>query len=80
MAAYDWLGSIALVPVATALAGPAESAFGRTAALWGCSALILLLTLAVLCVPDVRRLRRREPKPVAEGKPATELTAAQEKR
>ncbi|QLH20067.1 MFS transporter [Streptomyces sp. Rer75] len=76
VAAYDWLGSIAMVPVATALAGPAESAFGRTTALWGCSALILLLTLAVLCVPDVRRLRRREPKPVAEGMPAAELTAA----
>lgn len=79
VAAYDWLGSIAMVPVATALAGPAESAFGRTTALWGCSALILLLTLAVLCVPDVRRLRRREPRPVAEGKPATELTAAQDR-
>ncbi|RNG18636.1 MFS transporter [Streptomyces botrytidirepellens] len=79
VAAYDWLGSIAMVPVATALAGPAESAFGRTTALWGCSALILLLTLAVLCVPDVRRLRRREPKPVAEGAPATELTAAQDR-
>ncbi|MGR3937697.1 MFS transporter [Streptomyces sp. BRA346] len=76
VAAYDWLGSIAMVPVATALAGPAESAFGRTTALWGCSALILLLTLAVLCVPDVRRLRRRASKPVAEGTAATELTAA----
>ncbi|MFI0776417.1 MFS transporter [Streptomyces sp. NPDC021212] len=71
VAAYDWIGSMALVPVATALAGPVESAFGRSAALWGCSSLILLLTLAVLCVPDVRRLRRREPKPVAEGMPAT---------
>ncbi|MFI0817456.1 MFS transporter [Streptomyces sp. NPDC021098] len=76
VAAYDWIGSMALVPLATALAGPAESAFGRSAALWGCSSLILLLTLAVLCVPDVRRLRRREPRPVAGGKPTTELTTA----
>lgn len=80
VAAYDWMGSIAMVPLATALAGPAESAFGRSAALWGSAALILLLTLAVLCVPDVRQLRRREPEPVAEGKPVTEeLTAAPEK-
>ncbi|EGX57000.1 transmembrane efflux protein [Streptomyces zinciresistens K42] len=59
IAAYDWFGSVALVPVATALAGPAETAFGRTTALWGCAVLIVVVTAAVLCVPDVRRLRRR---------------------
>ncbi|MFI1854378.1 MFS transporter [Streptomyces sp. NPDC020480] len=71
VAAYDWFGSVSMVPIATALAGPAESAFGRTAALWGCSVLIVLLTLAVLAVPDVRQLRRRTagPAPVAEGGP-----------
>lgn len=58
VAAYDWLGSISLTPVATALAGPAASAFGRTRALWGSSALVVLLTAAVLLVPDVRRLER----------------------
>lgn len=59
VAAYDWFGSVALVPLATALAGPAEAAFGRTSALWGCAALIVVVTAAVLCVPDVRNLRRR---------------------
>lgn len=59
VAAYDWFGSVALVPPATALAGPAEPAFGRTSALWGCAALVVLVTAAVLCVPDVRNLRRR---------------------
>jgi hypothetical protein len=44
VAAYDWFGSVALVPPATALAGPAEAAFERTSA---------------LCVPDLRNLRRR---------------------
>lgn len=58
VSSYDWLGSLALLPIATALAGPVETAVGRSTALWGCSALILLLTLAVLLVPDVRRLRR----------------------
>ncbi|MFE3522401.1 MFS transporter [Streptomyces sp. NPDC059161] len=59
VSAYDWLGSIAMVPLATALTGPVESAVGRTSALWGCSALIVLLTAAVLFVPEVRRLTRR---------------------
>ncbi|MGW7614440.1 MFS transporter [Streptomyces antimycoticus] len=75
VSAYDWFGSVAMVPVATALAGPAEEAFGRSASLWGCSALILTLTLAVLTVPDVRRLRRRESTPVIEGGPAATDTA-----
>jgi hypothetical protein len=58
VSAYDWFGSVALMPLAAALAGPAESAFGRSAALWGCSGLIAAVTAAVLCVPDVRNLRR----------------------
>ncbi|WP_181956238.1 MFS transporter [Streptomyces leeuwenhoekii] len=59
VSAYDWFGSVALMPLATALAGPAEEAFGRTPSLWGCAALIVVMTAAVLCVPDVRNLRRR---------------------
>ncbi|MFJ7021972.1 MFS transporter [Streptomyces sp. NPDC101117] len=66
VSAYDWFGSIAMVPLATAIAGPAETAFGRTPALWGCAALIVVVTAAVLCVPDVRNLRRRS-KPVTSG-------------
>ncbi|MFM9446480.1 MFS transporter [Streptomyces acidiscabies] len=61
VAAYDWFGSVALVPLALALAGPAETAFGRTSALWGCSVLIVAVTAAVLFIPDVRNLRRRTP-------------------
>ncbi|MBI0375507.1 MFS transporter [Streptomyces albiflaviniger] len=76
VSAYDWFGSVAMVPLATALAGPAEEAFGRAGSLWGCSALILALTLAVLTVPDVRRLRRRETEPVAEGGPAAATDTA----
>ncbi|MFC7841092.1 MFS transporter [Streptomyces sp. NPDC057382] len=66
VSAYDWFGSVAFVPLATAAAGPAEDAFGRTAALWGCAGLVVLVTAAVLCVPDVRNLRRRTT-PVAKG-------------
>ncbi|MDQ1031034.1 MFS family permease [Streptomyces umbrinus] len=69
VSAYDWFGSIAMVPLATALAGPAESAFGRSASLWGCAVLVVVVTAAVLCVPDVRNLTRRT-KEVAQGVPA----------
>ncbi|MFE5804424.1 MFS transporter [Streptomyces sp. NPDC056491] len=57
--AYDWFGSVSMLPLATALAGPAESAFGRTQALWGCALLVVLPTALVLLVPDVRRMTRR---------------------
>ncbi|WP_329128904.1 MFS transporter [Streptomyces sp. NBC_01476] len=61
VSAYDWLGSVALTPLAMAAAGPAANAFGRTDALWGSAALVVLLTGAVLVLPDVRRLERRTP-------------------
>ncbi|MFC9682019.1 MFS transporter [Streptomyces sp. NPDC056948] len=59
VSAYDWFGSVALSPLATAGAGPVEEAFGRTTALWGCAGLVVLVTAGALCVPDVRNLRRR---------------------
>ena len=67
VSSYDWLGSMAMVPVATALAGPTETLIGREAALWGCSALIVLLTAAVLCVPGVRQLTRKDGAQIATG-------------
>lgn len=59
VSAYDWFGSTAMLPLSTALAGPAESFFGRETALWGCAALIVIVTALVLLVPDVRNLTRR---------------------
>jgi len=70
VSAYDWFGSVALMPLATALAGPAEQAFGRTPALWGCATLVVVATAAVLCVPDVRNLRRRTKEVAVAGAPA----------
>ncbi|GAA3368771.1 MFS transporter [Streptomyces sannanensis] len=61
VSAYDWFGSLAFLPLGTALAGPAEQAVGRGPALWGCTAVIVLLTAAVLLVPGVRNLTRRTP-------------------
>ncbi|MEU8781217.1 MFS transporter [Streptomyces sp. NPDC048637] len=78
VSSYDWLGSLAMVPLATALAGPVQDLIGRTAALWGCSAVIVLLTAAVLCVPDVRRLTRRTRPEPAAGAPASRAAEAAE--
>ncbi|WP_405446355.1 MFS transporter [Streptomyces erythrochromogenes] len=59
VSAYDWFGSVSMLPLATALAGPVESAFGRTEALWGCATLVVVVTALVLLVPDVRRMTRK---------------------
>lgn len=74
VAAYDWFGSIAMVPLATALAGPAEQTFGRSASLWGCATLVIVVTAAVLLVPDVRNLTRRTSDVVAASGQAAART------
>ena len=55
---YDALGSIGLVPLGFALAGPAADAFGVRATLWGAAAIGMGVTLLVLLVRDVRTLER----------------------
>ncbi|WP_254878388.1 MFS transporter [Streptomyces sp. NA04227] len=77
VSAYDWFGSVAMVPLATALAGPVETAVGRTSALWGCAALVVVVTAAVLFVPEVRTLTRRTTK-VAESSPGPAAAARPE--
>jgi MFS family permease len=56
---YDALGSIGLVPVGYALAGPVAEAIGVRATLWSAAAIGVAVTLAVLAVRDVRSLERR---------------------
>jgi hypothetical protein len=56
---YDALGSVGLVPLGYALAGPVADAFGLRATLWGAAAIAIAVTLAVLLVRDVRTLERR---------------------
>jgi predicted MFS family arabinose efflux permease len=67
VSAYDWLGSIAVMPLGLALAGPAAAAFGRTESLWGSAVLVVALTAAVLLLPDVRRLERGHDAAAAGG-------------
>lgn len=56
---FDALGSIGLVPVGYALAGPVAEAIGVRATLWGAAVVGVAVTVAVLFVRDVRRLERR---------------------
>jgi MFS family permease len=63
---YDAFGSIGLVPVGYALAGPVAEAIGVRATLWGAAAIGVAVTLAVLLVRDVRTLERRDA-PAAAG-------------
>ena len=56
VSAYDWLGSLALTPIALATAGALELTIGLENALWVCAALGSAATLALLD-PQVRGLR-----------------------
>ena len=55
--AWDWMTASALWPVGLILAGPAAEAIGVTAACWISAGLGLVLSLWVLAVKDVWRLR-----------------------
>lgn len=57
VSAYDWFGSLALMPIAMALVGPLSSRIGITATLVGSGVLMMALILSVLTVPSVIRLR-----------------------
>jgi MFS family permease len=66
VSSYDALGSFVFAPVGMAVAGPVAAAIGTTEALVAAAGLIVLSTLLVLLVRDVRTLRRRELVPAAE--------------
>jgi MFS family permease len=61
VSSYDSLGSYALGPLGTTLAGPAALLFGLTATLAGGGILIVASSVCVLFVAEVRHLTRRPP-------------------
>jgi hypothetical protein len=61
VSSYDWLGSLALQPIGFVLWGPIAALAGLDAALWAAAVLHAATALALLLVPDVRRLRARTP-------------------
>jgi predicted MFS family arabinose efflux permease len=54
--AYDWLLSLGLNPLGMAMAGPLAVAIGIAPTLYGAAVVIVVPCLAVLLLPDVRRL------------------------
>lgn len=61
ISSYDIFGRFALAPIGTVVAGPLATAYGTSTILTAGGILILVLTSAVLFVPEVRQLRRQLP-------------------
>ena len=57
---YDWVGSLVLMPLGFAVAGPLAMAIGIDATLWLAAGLLFASSIAVALVPGVRRITRRE--------------------
>jgi predicted MFS family arabinose efflux permease len=56
VSSYDWFGSAAFYPIGLAMWGPISAAIGIHTSLWLAFALFIVSLLALLAVPDVRRL------------------------
>ncbi|MGH2932135.1 MAG: MFS transporter [Gaiellaceae bacterium] len=63
---YDWVGSLVLMPLGFAVAGPLAMAIGIDATLWLAAGLLFASSIAVALVPGVRRITRREEAPLRE--------------
>jgi hypothetical protein len=74
VSAYDWLGSVALIPLGYALTGPLASTLGVTGALWLAAAWTVLGSATAIAVPAVRRLRA--PLDAGDRPPAMNTNAA----
>ena len=57
VSSYDALGSFALAPAGTVVAGPLASALGTSAVLAAGGVLVVILPVLVLLVPEVRHMR-----------------------
>jgi MFS family permease len=57
---YDWLGSLVLMPLGFAVAGPLAMAIGIDATLSLAAGLLFASSIAVALVPGVRRITRRD--------------------
>jgi MFS family permease len=57
VSAYDWLGSLAGQPLGLALWGPVAAVVGIHSALWIAAGLMAASTLALLALPETRKIR-----------------------
>ena len=61
VSSFDWMGSLALLPVGYLLAGPLAQAFGAVEVLVAGGALAFVVQIAALITPEVWRLERVQP-------------------
>jgi MFS family permease len=61
VSSYDWFGSLAFYPLGLAIWGPIAAAIGVGTSLWLSFGLAAVLTLALISVPDIRRLPAAPP-------------------
>jgi MFS family permease len=67
------MGSYLFLPLGLVLAGPVSDVIGVSETLWISVAFIVLSTIAVLLVPDVRNLRRLDAPEPETGQVLTKL-------
>ncbi len=70
VSSYDWFGSLAFYPLGLAVWGPVAAVIGVSVSLWLAFGLAVAVTLALLSVPDIRRLpAAAQPAPAPAGSP-----------
>lgn len=73
---YDWMVSLLFMPLGFVLAGPLADAYGFRATLLAVGGTLVVLTLAIAAVPDVRRIRLGGGPASAEAVAATARTSS----
>lgn len=68
LSSYDLFASFTLAPVEAAVAGSAANAFRTPAVLVAGGLLIVLLTVSVLLIPEVRHMRRLRAHPTRQAR------------
>ncbi len=75
VSAYNWMGAMAFLPAGYAIAGPVASVIGMSTSLWIGVVWIVVTTLIVISVRDVRDFRL-EPIDLAEAELAPAIAAS----
>jgi MFS family permease len=60
VSAYGWLGALLFVPLGYAVVGPVAASIGVGTTLWVGAVWVIVSTAALLTVPGIRTLRRRD--------------------
>ena len=72
VSSYDWAGSVLFTPLGFILVGPLADQFGAADVLYAAAVWTVVSSVAILAIPSVRNLRRREAdstEPVADLAP-----------